>query len=185
MSKIYTKTGDEGETGLIGGRRVGKDDALIGVFGELDELSAVLGMCRAEIGLGADESDVFGALNRLLFFLQGDLLIMGAVLAGSSGLRKLDVEKLEKEIDKVSDKLPELTNFILPGGRRLGAQLHFARAVCRRGERALVRVKKNENTKEETVTEFVAYLNRLSDLLFVLARWVNMVSGVEDEKWGN
>ena len=179
--KIYTKTGDNGETSLFGGKRVRKDNPRISAYGTVDELNAVLGIVVTEV---KDEE-----LNSVLQSLQNELFVLGSDLAtpadkGNKGfviprIVKENCEHLEILIDKYDAKLPELKNFILPGGSKGAANLHLARTVCRRAEREVVSLSKNE----EINSEVEIYLNRLSDLLFVLARYQNLISGTADINW--
>ena len=179
--KIYTKTGDNGETSLFGGKRVRKDNPRISAYGTVDELNAVLGIAVTEI------NDV--ELSSVLQSLQNELFVLGSDLAtpadkGNKGfviprIVKENCEHLEILIDKYDAKLPELKNFILPGGSKGAANLHLARTVCRRAEREVVSLSKNE----EINSEVEIYLNRLSDLLFVLARYQNLISGTADINW--
>jgi cob(I)alamin adenosyltransferase len=182
MARIYSRGGDRGETALRGGPRVPKDDPRIAALGELDELNAQLGLARsaAEPELGA-----------LLASVQRDLLALGSCLASAGeGERrpasdpKVDwgpsrLERLEREIDTRDAQLPALRRFVLPGGSPAGAALHLARTVCRRAERAVVTVV----SEGELDPCLLAYLNRLSDLLFVLARAANAAAGVADVEW--
>jgi cob(I)alamin adenosyltransferase len=181
--RIYSKTGDTGETGLPGGQRVAKSDPRVVALGEVDELNAILGKARCE---ARDRED----LCPLLTSLQCDLLALGSVLAGardaclSEDGRSLTwgperVSRLERLIDESEAALPPLRAFVLPGGAPLGATLHVARATCRRAERAVVALGKTV----ELEPAVLAYLNRLSDLLFVLAREANARAGVPDEPW--
>ena len=167
--KIYTRTGDLGETALFGGPRVGKDMARIEALGTVDELNAVLGVVRAE--------ELSDDVNRILERIQRELVDVGAELASpdpvKQGTRKIDqgdVSALEAEIDRFEKSLEPLDEFIPPGGSRVAALLHLARTVCRRAERRLVTLVRH--SQEETSLRLLAYLNRLSDLLFVLARVV-------------
>ena len=177
--KIYTKGGDAGETGLRGGVRVPKDDLRIEAYGTLDELNAVLGGVLAA-------SDVPADLRKMLLRVQGEIFQLGAELASprgkSSGLALIDlpeIEALEKEIDQMELKLKPLKTFILPGGTPASAQVHFARTVSRRAERKLVTLHRAEPLRP-TVLQ---YVNRLSDALFVVARFLNHVKQVEDIPW--
>ena len=174
--KLYTKTGDDGTTGLIGGRRAAKDAHRIDAYGTVDELNADLGLALACGGI--DEN--------LLKNVQNDLFAVGAHLAapdGPTGNTKLpalpDPERLEREIDAAEAKLEPLTNFILPGGSEAAARLHVARCVCRRAERLTVALSRQEQVPPEVLT----YLNRLSDWLFVHARLANHQAGVADVPW--
>ncbi|HWP82346.1 MAG TPA: cob(I)yrinic acid a,c-diamide adenosyltransferase [Bacteroidota bacterium] len=177
--KIYTKTGDGGETSLFGGKRVPKDDLRIEAYGHVDELNSWIGLVRSN----RLDADVNSALSRI----QSDLFILGADLASPAALTKKGVVRvssshiafLEQTIDRLDERLPKLSTFILPGGIPAGAQLHIARAVCRRAERAVVRLSK----KEEVNDSARIYLNRLSDLLFVLARTVNRAAEVTEDAW--
>jgi cob(I)alamin adenosyltransferase len=174
--KIYTKTGDDGTTGLFGGGRVRKDDARVEAYGTVDELNAVLGVARAA-KLGAMSEEV-------LAHVQVDLFALGAELATVPGkeeklpmarLDAADGERLEKAIDAAEIGLAALTNFVLPGGSEQAAALHLARTVCRRAERLVIALGAR--------AELVVYLNRLSDLLFVLSRRENHERGVADVPW--
>jgi cob(I)alamin adenosyltransferase len=183
MMKIYTKTGDDGTTGLLGGQRVRKCDARIDCFGAIDELNAMLGWC----GVAARQAGV-EALAAQLAEVQADLFTLGSHLAVAEGsgadrnLPPLDdatVSRLEMEIDAADGQLPQLRNFILPGGGELAARLHVARTVCRRAERRVV-----EFSLDRPVVPLVlTYLNRLSDWLFTQARLANHLSGVADVPW--
>jgi cob(I)alamin adenosyltransferase len=179
--KIYTRTGDAGQTALLGGARVLKDDARVAAYGDVDELNAVLGLALAE---GPAEVDAL-----LLLQVQRDLFALGARLADptaavadrreKAALGAADVERLERAIDEREATLPALTAFILPGGARPGALLHFARTVCRRAERAMVAL----HRRQPLEAALLAYVNRLSDLLFVLARAANHRQGKPEERW--
>lgn len=181
--RIYTKTGDAGQTALPGGKRVAKSDPRIAALGEVDELNASLGKARSEAG---DRED----LRPVLASLQRDLLALGSVLAGarpagstqdgrSLGWGADRATRLERLIDEREATLPALRAFILPGGGPLAATLHVARAICRRAERAVVAL----GPEADLEPAVLAYLNRLSDLLFVLAREANARAGVADEPW--
>jgi cob(I)alamin adenosyltransferase len=169
---IYTRTGDGGKTGLGDGSRVGKGDVRIVAVGEVDELNAAVGMARAA-GLTSEVDGLLARIQGELFELGADLgrpLAKGKGTGGRVPVR-LDaayVVRLEGEVDRVEAGLPALRSFILPGGNEAAARLHLARAVCRRAERAVVALM--EGAAETTNPECVRYLNRLSDLLFVLAR---------------
>ncbi len=179
--KIYTRRGDSGQTDLMGGRRVAKDDARVGAYGTADELNAVLGYCVAN---SARDDTREG-----LIAIQGQLFDLGAVLAtpdpatrekiGLGGVGDAEVEALEQQIDRTESELPELRSFILPGGTEAASSLHYARAVCRRLERDLVGLHGVEPLDEVVIR----YVNRLSDLLFVLARAENARAGVEEQPW--
>ena len=177
--KIYTKTGDDGETGLFGGGRVPKDSPRVSAYGELDELNAGLGVARAA-GVGA--------LDGLCQTLQEQLFTVGAVLATPRGskadahiphVRPEWISEMETAMDGLEAELPKMTHFILPGGTSGSAALHLSRTVCRRAERSVVALVR-DGTVEGRVLQ---YLNRLSDLLFMMARAVNHRAGVPDVKW--
>jgi cob(I)alamin adenosyltransferase len=176
--KIYTRTGDGGATTLFDGTRIAKSDPRVDAYGDVDEANAVVGVVRAE-GLDAD-------LDELLAEVQRDLFALGSRLADPAeriadrvtkiALGPADVTKLEEWIDKYETELTPLRRFILPSGTRAAAALHLARTVCRRAERRMVALAVLE-------VEFLAYMNRLSDLLFVLARVVNHRAGVAEAEW--
>jgi cob(I)alamin adenosyltransferase len=177
--KIYTKTGDSGETGLFAGPRVTKDNPRIEAYGTVDELNALLGWVRAE--------EVPAAMDELLERIQSDLFAVGAELAtidpAAHGMNLVDekrVNALEEAIDEYESQLAPLTQFILPGGTRAAAALHVARGVCRRAERRVVTLAQSE---PQVSSRIVRYLNRLGDLLFVLARAANSAAGVSDVIW--
>jgi cob(I)alamin adenosyltransferase len=178
--KIYTKTGDRGETGLFGGPRVRKDHPRIEAYGTVDELNSILGLARAQ-GVGEE-------IDRLLARIQHELFSVGAELASpkpdANRMRVIahpHIEYLEHAIDRFEAELPPLKQFILPAGTPSAAALHLARTVCRRAERGVVTL---DHLPGETVSpELIVYLNRVSDLLFVLARTVNRQSGTDDVPW--
>lgn len=175
--KVYTKTGDDGTTGLFGGDRVRKDDARVAAYGTVDETNSTLGLARAA---GLPE-----AMDALLAEVQADLFVIGAELACAPGKeQKLKMplvsdeqtRKLEEAIDSAEENLPPLKSFVLPAGSPGGAALHHARTVCRRAERECL-------SAGGVRQEALIYLNRLSDLLFVLARAANQTAGVGDVPW--
>jgi cob(I)alamin adenosyltransferase len=180
MTKIYTRTGDSGQTGLIGGERVSKDNLHVAAFGTVDELNAMLGIVRAEI---ADCSAPPADVDPLVAGIQHRLFDLGAELAttaaGKSMITADHVAELEAAIDRYDEPLPPLREFILPGGSRLAAELHLARTVCRRAERLAVTLSATSPVEPNALR----YLNRLSDLLFVLARSANAAAGVADVTW--
>jgi cob(I)alamin adenosyltransferase len=178
--KIYTRSGDAGETGLLGGVRVRKSDLAIGVCGGLDELNSLIGLA---ISHSADSG-----IHEILKQVQNDLFDIGSRVAASRSTtsRAADfppsrIEMLEKWIDQYQAQLPELRQFILPGGSISGAAIHHCRTVCRRAERDLVALHDTAITRNLSVE--LVFLNRLSDLLFVLARYVNFKSGVSETPW--
>jgi cob(I)alamin adenosyltransferase len=178
--KIYTRTGDRGETGLFDGTRVPKSDARVDAYGEIDELNAVLGTVRAA-AVDAEIDAILVRLQRDLFALGARLADPGARIADrvtKAGLSQDDVTRLENWIDRFEEELPPLLRFILPGGTSAGAALHFARTVCRRAERRIVGL-----GPDAVEPVLVTYVNRLSDLLFVVARVVNKRAGVPETEW--
>ncbi|TWT82832.1 Cob(I)yrinic acid a,c-diamide adenosyltransferase [Planctomycetes bacterium CA13] len=178
--KIYTRTGDSGSTGLFGGPRVSKDDDRIEAYGTVDELNAVLGTARSE--------QVSETIDAQLQQVQNELFSIGAELATPDPdqhdmriINESHVTRLEQWIDQHEQTLTPLKNFILPAGTTAATQLHLSRAVCRRAERRVVTLVRRHDVK---VTEAsIVYLNRLSDLLFVLARVVNVEAGVAEVHW--
>jgi cob(I)alamin adenosyltransferase len=178
--KLYTRTGDTGETSLFDGTRVRKDDLRVAAYGDVDELNAWLGLVRT--ALGSEAADVSTAILQI----QRDLFALGAQLADpadriadrvvKAALGDVDVERLERLIDRFDGETPPLRRFILPGGSDGGAALHVARTVCRRAERAIVTLNPGDGV-------LVRYVNRLSDLLFAMARFVNHRSGVPETEW--
>ena len=194
--KIYTKTGDEGETGLYGGPRVRKDHLRIEAFGAVDELNALLGLTRCEPLDGHSGGEPSGEINGLLARIQSELFDLGAELAtpepermGTKLITAEHIGRLEAAIDECDARLTPLKVFILPGGVRAAALLHVARTVCRRAERRLVSLmaaEPNDTAPNDTApisADLIVYLNRLSDLLFVLARLVNQMAGQPDVPW--
>lgn len=179
--KIYTKTGDNGKTALFGGERVWKSNKRINAYGTIDELNAVIGLTITEV---KDDE-----LACELKSIQNDLFTLGSDLATplskeikNFSVPRIDytfIEKAEKTIDIYDSKLQELKSFILPGGSKSAGLLHYARTVCRRAEREVVELSHSEN-----IGNFIEpYLNRLSDLLFVLARYANFIMDIPDIKW--
>ncbi|GAB1393888.1 cob(I)yrinic acid a,c-diamide adenosyltransferase [Rhodocyclaceae bacterium] len=173
LSKIYTRTGDAGTTGLGDGSRVGKDAPRVDAMGDVDELNAVLGVLLCE--------PIPDEVRTLLVGVQNDLFDLGGELSvpGGAFLKDTQPARLETAIDRFNDDLEPLKEFILPGGTRAAALIHQARTVCRRAERSVVALAHNEVVSEPARQ----YLNRLSDLLFVLARWLNKKSGCGDVLW--
>ena len=179
--KIYTRTGDAGGTALFGGTRVSKADARVAAYGDVDELNACLGTVRAQ-------SELSGDIAGLIEQLQKDLFAIGARLADPAekiaervtkvAVTDADIRRLEDWIDRLEAELPPLRRFILPGGNRSGALLHFSRTVCRRAARAIVAL-----GTDHVEAHLLAYVNRLSDLLFVIARVVNHRAGQSEVEW--
>ncbi len=182
LNRIYTRRGDAGETSLVNGRRVPKDDLRIEAYGTVDELNATLGMARVSAA-EAGSAD----LDAILLRVQHELFNLGSLLATDPGevrpkqprVNKADIEQLEREIDACNEKLPALRSFVLPGGCRLNAELHLARTICRRVERILVALAR----REEVADEALGYINRLSDALFVWSRQACAQLGVAETLW--
>ncbi|MDW8052630.1 MAG: cob(I)yrinic acid a,c-diamide adenosyltransferase [Armatimonadota bacterium] len=177
--RIYTRTGDTGETGLIGGQRVPKDDPRVEAYGTVDELNATLGLARCYLH---DMPD----LDELLERVQNELFDIGAELASPperaaqfQSIEEQHILALENAIDQLETELEPLRQFILPGGTLAAAHLHLARTVCRRAERCVVHLSRLSTVN----AAIIKYLNRLSDLLFVMARVANHRAGVGDVKW--
>jgi cob(I)alamin adenosyltransferase len=175
--KIYTKTGDDGTTGLIGNKRVKKSSPRISSYGMVDELNASIGIILSS-KLGKDIHD-------LLTKIQNDLFVVGADLANFDLKNKSNrvmpemVSYLEKEIDRLEEKLSSITYFILPGGDLVASQIHLARAICRRAETNMVHLSESEGVNNVCLM----YMNRLSDLLFVVARTINKRKKISDVAW--
>lgn len=173
LSKIYTRTGDKGKTGLGEGTRVSKDHPRVAAYGSVDELNSIIGLLRTY--------SLPDPLEQALIEIQHDLFDLGGELCipGHSLLRSEQVDLLEKALDELNSDLTPLKEFILPGGTRAAALFHFARTVARRAERDLVTLSRQEQVTESSLQ----YLNRLSDLLFVMARWLNHHEKVADVLW--
>jgi cob(I)alamin adenosyltransferase len=185
--KLYTRTGDDGTTGLFGGARVAKDDLRIESYGTVDELNAWLGMCVAACDAG---SPVQGRMQAMLISLQSRMFDLGSDLATPSSVGEVaakrtvrieaeHVAEAERWIDEVDEQNEPIRAFVLPGGCELSARLHVARGVCRRAERLVVALARRESVSVEAIH----LLNRLSDLLFAMARLANRSSGVADTEW--
>ncbi len=185
LNKIYTRTGDDGSTGLVGGGRVSKASARVGCYGTVDEANAAIGLAIVEAGRAVATGCVERAIARELRVIQNDLFDLGADLATpgeeENALRIVagQVDRLEGLIDRFNEPLEALTSFVLPGGTPLAAALHLARTIVRRGEREVVAMG-DDTSHGEINPEAVRYLNRLSDLLFVLGRVAN---GGRDVMW--
>jgi len=180
LMKIYTKTGDAGDTGLFGGPRVRKDDPRIEAYGTVDELNACLGLARCE-PLPAEIASTIERVQHELFAIGAELATPDPAKHGLTIVREPHVGALEREIDALDAKLPPLKQFILPGGNRGAALLHVARAVCRRAERQVVALASDAGTNVSL--SVVKYLNRLSDYLFVAARAANCLAGIAETPW--
>jgi cob(I)alamin adenosyltransferase len=178
--KIYTKTGDRGETGLFGGARVSKASLRVDTYGEIDELNSVLGLARCDL-TDSESAALLAAVQSQLFNLGAELSTApdSKAALGIPLVSDAEVGALEAAIDRAEAELPALKTFVLPGGSRGAAQLHLARTVCRRAERKLVLMAQSESVRDEAVR----YLNRLSDALFVLARLENLRAGIADVPW--
>lgn len=187
ITKVYTRTGDKGETALVGGKRVAKDSPRIDAYGTIDELNAVVGLARAfnEEKLGAGNAHRF--LDDILRQIQDELFDLGSELAtphdfsydGMYRVSEKEVKKLEQIIDECQKQLEPLKSFILPGGGKIAAYLHQGRTVCRRAEREILRLSRAEPLNEWPLK----YVNRLSDLLFVLSRWIGKQTGEAEYLW--
>jgi cob(I)alamin adenosyltransferase len=180
--KIYTRTGDHGTTGLFGGGRVTKTHGRIAAYGTVDEVNSFVGLALAHL----PEGERAAPLRRILVDIQADLFVLGADLATPFDSKvevprvtREHVARLEREIDQLEEDLETLKRFILPGGSRAGATLHVARTVCRRAERLVLKAAADDEVNADSAV----YLNRLSDLLFVAARWTNKLEGTEESPW--
>jgi cob(I)alamin adenosyltransferase len=181
VTRIYTRTGDGGETSLFGGTRVSKDDPRVRAYGTIDELNAVLGLARAA-GCDSEIDGVLEALQHHLFDLGAELATPAGASSAASHVVRMSADRiagLEREIDRFEDRLPPLRQFVLPGGTPAAAALHHARTVTRRAEREIVQLA----SLEPINPELLKYVNRLSDLLFVLARASNLAAGHPDVVW--
>lgn len=200
VMKIYTKTGDQGETSLYGGKRVPKSDLRIRAYGDIDELNSILGVCVAQGGSQNFPANtpllkILTRLQHLLFNLGADLSAPSNLTLKSPRISKANTVWIEKQIDLFEKKLPRLTAFILPGGTQLSAHLHHARTVCRRAEREIVGFIRSDSRADSATRSashsaapainrhILPFLNRLSDLLFVLARFANLKHKVSDIPW--
>jgi len=183
LNRIYTKRGDAGETSLVGGQRVPKDTPRIEAYGTVDELNAFMGLATVSCA----EDSRLAPLAAILRRVQHELFNLGSILAtqpadvhpNQARVTGVEIAQLECEIDAMNADLLPLRSFVLPGGTRLNAELHVARTICRRAERLLVALAREESIPPETIP----YLNRLSDAMFVWSRWVNHVLGVPEVLW--
>jgi cob(I)alamin adenosyltransferase len=174
LSKIYTRTGDDGSTGLGDGSRVPKDSARVGAYGTVDELNSTIGMVLACDGVGEDIRETLTQVQHELFDLGGELCIPGMAM-----IEDADIDRLEQVLDQFNDPLPPLKDFILPGGGMAASCCHLARTVCRRAEREVIALGRVETIRPQAQR----YLNRLSDLLFVLCRVLARGSGHGEVLW--
>ena len=188
INRVYTRGGDKGETSLVGGQRIAKDSIRIESYGTVDELNAILGVVRiTNRDLPGASPEARETLDTILFRIQNELFNLGSDLATLPGdrhpkqpvIEAHHVAFLESTIDELNAGLPELTSFVLPGGGLVGAHLHQARTVCRRAERLVTTLGRQEEVGEECLV----YLNRLSDLLFVLSRWAARVRSEPEALW--
>lgn len=187
LNRIYTRAGDTGQTRLVGGQRVAKDDRRIDCYGTVDELNASIGVARATAQELAGRVDRLRSLAAVLKRVQHELFNLGSILATlpedvhpkQPRVTDAEVEQLEREIDAANEELEPLRSFVLPGGSRLEAELHICRTVCRRAERLLVGLARDNAAPGEAVR----YLNRLSDALFVWSRWANHALGASETLW--
>jgi cob(I)alamin adenosyltransferase len=188
ITRVYTRNGDKGFTRLVGGQKVQKNHVRIAAFGEIDELNSVLGQVRDQIREHLPNLPALAPCDTLLFEIQNDLFRAGADLAtepddrweGMERLTNQDTEKLEKACDTYNGSLEPLKEFILPGGGPVSCWLHTARTTCRRVERSLVELESHSEGSTETV---LPYINRLSDLFFVLSRWTAHTMGYPETLW--
>jgi cob(I)alamin adenosyltransferase len=185
INKVYTRTGDDGTTALVGGERAPKDSARIDAYGTVDELNAAIGLVINATALASAPSRA--KLEPILRRVQNELFNLGAELATPDEARRQKspavgerhITALEHEIDELNESLPELRSFILPGGGPVSAHLHLARTICRRAERVCVGLARGESIGAHAVT----YLNRLSDALFVFGRWAAKTDGFDEPIW--
>jgi len=181
LNRIYTKTGDRGETHLAGGQRVAKDSLRIECYGTVDELNAFVGMACVSA------NEAVPSLATILRRVQHELFNLGSILATrpedvhpkQARITPVEIEQLEREIDQANAELAPLRSFVLPGGSRLNTELHACRTICRRAERAAVRLAREEQIPPEAIQ----YLNRLGDAFFVWSRWANHVLGISEVLW--
>ena len=171
---IYTRTGDKGETSLANGQRVSKTDARIEAYGTVDELNSFIGFLRAEL---SNCPDIPVAVDSRLKWIQNKLFNLGAALSEAPGdwISDIDVKQLESAIDELQSQIPSLHSFVLPSGNLASCRCHICRTICRRAERRMIEADANER--------WIRFINRLSDYLFVLARYFNIIHGTEEEVW--
>jgi cob(I)alamin adenosyltransferase len=187
LHRIYTKLGDTGETSLVGGQRLSKDSARIEAYGTVDELNAFMGLAIVSCEEMVPRDPRLGLLLVILRRVQHELFNLGSILATLPAdvhpkqprVTVAEVLQLEREIDGMNESLPALRSFVLPGGTRINAELHVTRTICRRAERLLIALARNEPVPPETIQ----YLNRLSDAMFVWSRWVNHTIGAPEILW--
>jgi cob(I)alamin adenosyltransferase len=187
INRVYTRTGDRGETALVGGKRVPKDSLRIEAYGTIDELNSIVGLARVFNEESIDAGEAHRFMDEVLCRLQDELFDIGSELATppefyQQGMYRVsgdEIDRLEKLMDKCQEELEPLKSFILPGGGRIGAYLHQCRTVCRRAERDILRLSR----EEEISPDLIKYVNRLSDLFFVLSRWIAKQTGEQEYLW--
>jgi len=187
ITRVYTRTGDKGETGLVGGKRVPKDSPRIEAYGTVDELNSIVGLARVFNEEKLQDGEAHRFLDRVLRNIQEDLFDLGSELAtppdlaheGSIRIGEKEITRLEETLDECQKELGPLKSFVLPGGGRIGGYLHQCRTVCRRAEREILRLSRVEKSTEWPLI----YMNRLSDLFFVLSRWVGKRLGEREYLW--
>jgi len=187
LNRIYTRGGDRGQTSLVGGQRIDKDDLRIESYGTVDELNSFIGVARMTCEELSDRHPKLGPFALILTRLQHELFNLGSILATlpedvhpkQPRVGPEEIGAIEREIDHANENLPPLRSFVLPGGSRLSAELHVCRTVCRRAERVLVSLSRRESIPADSLQ----YLNRLSDALFVWSRWVNVIQEAEETLW--
>lgn len=187
INKVYTRTGDTGQTRLVVGQMLPKDDLRISAYGVVDELNAVVGLARAELERFLDDYPVLQILEEILLRVQHELFNLGSQLATlpedmnpqMPRITRSEIFQLEQEIDDMNENLPTLKSFVLPGGSELNARLHLARTICRRAERKVVTLAQTDGIDHKSLM----YLNRLSDALFVWSRWAMNVMQLPEVLW--
>jgi cob(I)alamin adenosyltransferase len=187
ITRVYTRTGDKGETGLVGGKRVTKDSPRIEAYGTIDELNSIVGLARVFNEEKLSEGEAHRFLDSILRQIEDELFDLGSELAtppdffkeGMYRVGEREVKKLEQVMDECQKQLEPLKSFVLPGGGRIGAYLHQCRTVCRRAEREILRLSRVEELNQWSLK----YVNRLSDLFFVLSRWISKQTGEAEYLW--
>jgi len=187
LNRIYTRSGDSGETRLVGGQRVAKNNTRIECYGTVDELNAFVGLARTTVEQIAANLGQLRSFATILKRVQHELFNLGSILATlpedvhakQPRITAAEIIQLEREIDETNDALPKLRSFVLPGSSRLDAELHVCRTICRRAERRLAGLAREQSIPPEPLQ----YLNRLGDALFVWSRWVNHVMGIAETLW--
>jgi cob(I)alamin adenosyltransferase len=183
INRVYTRQGDTGDTSLAGGQRVAKDSRRIEAYGTVDELNSFVGLARDTVA----NDPAVAMLSEILLRIQHELFNLGSILATlpedvhprQARITEAEIVQLEAEMDKMNEELPPLRSFVLPGGSRLNAELHVCRTVCRRAERAIVALAR----EEQVPAEATQYLNRLGDAFFVWSRWASHRSGIPETLW--